>query len=36
LQKEKTEIDISGFSKGLYLLKVTYGDKEEATRILKE
>lgn len=36
LQKGKTEIEISRFSKGIYLLRLTNGGNENTTRIVKE
>jgi hypothetical protein len=36
VHQEKTEIDVSSFVNGIYLLKVNQGDKESATRFLKE
>jgi hypothetical protein len=36
LQKGKTEIDLSGYSKGIYFLRVTNDDQTETARILKE
>ncbi len=36
LQQGKTVIDISGFAKGVYILRVCSNDKTEVTRIVKE
>jgi hypothetical protein len=36
LQQEKTEIDISGLSKGVYILKVCNGERTEVKKLLKE
>lgn len=36
LQKEKTKIDITGLSKGVYILKLNSNDKSEMLRFVKE
>jgi hypothetical protein len=36
LQKKQTEIDVSNFSNGMYLLKVITGDRQNETMILKQ
>jgi hypothetical protein len=36
LKQEKTELDISGLAKGIYILKLNSNDKTEVTRFVKE
>jgi hypothetical protein len=36
IQQGKTTIDISGFAKGVYILRLSSNDKTEVTRIVKE